>query len=140
MPPHPQPGGPIEVTAGLLRRGRRLLVSQRRGGEWEFPGGKVEPGETPEEALARELEEELAVRVEVGPLFLSLEHDYPDRRIILHTFWCRLRDGQPKALGVRDFRWVEPEALTGLDLLAADRRVAGRLLEQIGSPGPGPAA
>jgi len=140
MPLKPQPGGQIEVTAALLRRGRRLLVSQRRGGEWEFPGGKIEPGETPEEALARELKEELAVRVEVGPLFLSLEHDYPDRRIILHTFWCRLMDGEPKALGVRDFKWVEPEALPGLDLLDADRRVAGRLLERTGSPGRGPAA
>ncbi|MGI6316959.1 MAG: (deoxy)nucleoside triphosphate pyrophosphohydrolase [Christensenellales bacterium] len=127
----------IVVTAGLLLHKGQLLISQREapltgGGFWEFPGGKVEPGETPRQCLTRELEEELGLRVQVGPMMDSMVVEQFEKRITLLFFHCRLsREQQPRPLdGVADFAWRRPGALTPEIFLPADRamveRIAGR--------------
>jgi len=120
---------PFDVVAGLIRKGGLFLITQRRGGQWEFPGGKPEAGETLEEALERELMEELGVSVRVGRLYLTIEHDYPDRSIILHTFFCRLLAGSPQAIDCQDLRWVKVEEMGRFDFLEADSRIVARLAD-----------
>ena len=84
----------IEVAAAVIRRGNEIFATQRGYGEfkdwWEFPGGKMEPGESPQEALVREIREELDATVEVGELIRTVEWDYPAFHLTLHCFWCRL--------------------------------------------------
>ncbi|MBO7511761.1 MAG: (deoxy)nucleoside triphosphate pyrophosphohydrolase, partial [Fibrobacter sp.] len=93
----------IEVVAGIIcdgaprSAGTRFFATQRGYGEqkdgWEFPGGKMEPGETPEQALARELKEELAINVNVGDFICTVEYDYPAFHLTMHCFYCTLADG-----------------------------------------------
>ncbi len=118
---------PIPVAAALVRREGRFLVTLRRSGLWEFPGGKQEPGETLPQALGREMMEELGLAVEVGERFLSLRHVYPDRVVDLHLFWCTLVRGRPRCLGCREWRWASLEEMGELDFLEADREVIARL-------------
>ncbi len=119
-----------DVTAGvLLREDGRVLVARRNaddflGGLWEFPGGKREAGETLPECLARELQEELGIQVEVGEPLLTLEHAYTHFRITLYVFLCRLRAGEPHCLDCAEVRWVAPEELDGLPMSVTDRRIA----------------
>ena len=84
----------IEVVAAVIRQGKRIFATQRGYGDfkdwWEFPGGKMEPGESPQEALVREIREELDAEVEVGDLLRTVEYDYPAFHLTLHCFWCVL--------------------------------------------------
>ena len=84
----------IEVVAAVIRREDRIFATQRGYGDfkdwWEFPGGKMEPGETPREALVREIREELDAAIEVGPLLRTVEYDYPAFHLTLHCYWCTL--------------------------------------------------
>jgi A/G-specific adenine glycosylase len=126
-----------QVAAGLIwDDAGRLLIGQRPadgllGGLWEFPGGKQEPGETLAECLARELREELAITVEVGELFTTVEHAFTHFRITLHAFTCRyvgaLDGAGPQALGVQAWAWAEPEALGAYAFGKADRAVIAAL-------------
>ncbi len=118
---------PIHVAAAVLEHGGRVLIAQRKNGRWEFPGGKIEPGETAKEALARELKEELGLTVLVGDKLTAVDHLYPDRRIILHTFSCRLIDGRPRAIDCQDWRWAGVEELPGFDFLEADLKIVDLL-------------
>jgi A/G-specific adenine glycosylase len=119
-----------EVTAGVLGRGdRRVLVTQRRrddflGGLWEFPGGKREDGESLEACLARELHEELGVRVEVGDQLVRFNHAYTHFRITLYAYRCRLLEGELRCLECADLRWIVPGELDALPMSVADRRIA----------------
>ncbi len=118
--------------AGLVLEGGRLLVARRRagdarGGLWEFPGGAVEPGESPEEALARELREELGIEVEVGEELARIDHDYPDARVGLVLHLCRIAAGRPRTLDCAEVRWVTWGELAGLALAPADRLLAEHL-------------
>jgi len=126
---------PLLVTAAVIRRGRRVLITQRPHGRrdagfWEFPGGKLHPGESPAEGLRREIREELGVEVTVGPLLETLHHCYEWGSVLLLFHECRLDSGTPKNLEVADHRWVRPQDLPRFPLLAADlpfaRRLAGR--------------
>ena len=122
----------IEVAAGLVFDGGRLLITQRRagdhlGGLWEFPGGKREPGETFEQCLARELQEELGIDVIVGERLESLSHAYPERTVQLEFFRCRLKGGEPQALGCSAFKWIGVTELDTHDFPPADQRLLGRL-------------
>jgi mutator protein MutT len=103
------------VAAAIERAGAYLLGRRPAGsniaGRWEFPGGKVRRGETPEAALARELSEELAIEVEVGPRLHSLEHAYPHLNITLELFACRIVAGEPRALYHEEIGWFTPQAL-----------------------------
>lgn len=119
----------IRVVAAVVRHGGRLLVTRRpdrgeRPGQWEFPGGKVEPGEGEPEALAREIREELGCALAVGPLLLRHVHDYPDLRVELAFYECQLGPGEvPACLGVAALEWATPEALATYDFLEADLAV-----------------
>jgi mutator protein MutT len=127
----------IEVTAAIIRRGEVILIAQRLdkshlGGLWEFPGGKREAGESLEACLERECAEELGVTVKAGELVRAVEHSYPERRVMLYFFECRLLDGEPQALGCKSVRWVRPGELSSYRFPPADATliedlVSGRL-------------
>lgn len=89
-----RPGYPLIVTAGVIRRDDTVLIARRESGplagQWEFPGGKLEPGESPEACLARELQEELGLEVEVGDIFTVVYHEYPGGPVLLLAYTCRL--------------------------------------------------
>jgi 8-oxo-dGTP diphosphatase len=124
---------PIEVSAGLIFRSGKLLIAQRHadahlGGLWEFPGGKLEAGETFEQSLARELLEELGVAVSVGPLFETVSHAYPEKTIHLKFFLCRLDRGEPQPLGCAALRWVSQAELDEHAFPAADAGLLEKIL------------
>ncbi|HMG21920.1 MAG TPA: (deoxy)nucleoside triphosphate pyrophosphohydrolase [Kofleriaceae bacterium] len=120
------------VVAGLILGGDgRILIAQRRadqalGGKWEFPGGKVEPGEAPVAALARELREELGVTAEVGRIWDVLFHAYPEFDLVMLVYVCRII-GSPRAVEVADLAWVAVAELPAWDILPADRPLVERL-------------
>ena len=107
---------PLDVAVAVIRHEGRLLISQRMpgdsfGGFWEFPGGKLDAGETMELCLAREIREELGVTIEVGAKRMEISHQYPGRTIRLHCFDCRLVEGEPHPLECAGWKWVSPEEL-----------------------------
>src|SRR6476661_3822940 len=123
------------VVAGVVVRAGRVLISQRRADQalplqWELPGGKVEPGEAPVAALARELREELAIGVEVGRIWDVLFHAYPAFDLVMLVYACRIRDGEPRAVEVADLAWALPSELPGRDILPADRPLVERLVSE----------
>jgi A/G-specific adenine glycosylase len=97
------------------------------GGLWEFPGGKVEPGESLEQALHRELDEELAIRVRIERPFVAVDHEYSHFRLTLHTFMCRHVAGRARPIGCAALCWLEPAALSTLAFPKADRVVLAAL-------------
>lgn len=115
----------IRVAAAVIRRGDRIFAVQRGYGEykdgWEFPGGKIEPGETAREALEREIMEELDTRIEVGSLIDTIEYDYPLFHLSMDCFWCSILDGKLTLLEAEDSRWLTGDSLYSVDWLPADR-------------------
>ena len=114
----------IVVTAAVIEHDGRLLVTQRQKGAhlegyWEFPGGKCDPGETHDACLTRELREELAVAAAVGTEIMATTHVYPDRRVELHFFHCRLLGTPAPQIG-QEMRWVTREELAALRFPPAD--------------------
>jgi 8-oxo-dGTP diphosphatase len=132
----------VEVAAGLIRdgAGRYLITQRRRGshlaGRWEFPGGKIEAGETPAAGLRRELEEELSATFTVGDLVETVRWEYPDRTVTLHFFDCRLESGVIVPREEQAMEWVEPARLPDYDFPPADRELIERLGRQRRHPGP----
>jgi 8-oxo-dGTP diphosphatase len=125
------------VVAGLiLRDDRRVLLTQRRDDQpmprkWEFPGGKIELGESPERALARELEEELGARAEIGRIWDVLYHAYERFEVVLLVYACRLLPGQiPSPVEVADLAWVPASELAGFEILEADAPLVSRLVRE----------
>ncbi|MFA6564022.1 MAG: 8-oxo-dGTP diphosphatase MutT [Verrucomicrobiia bacterium] len=115
----------IEVAAAIVRRGGTILIAQRHENDhlanlWEFPGGKREPGETFEQCLARELQEELGVTVRVGRLVHDVTHIYPERAVRLCFYECVLLNGEPKPLDCQDCRWVPAAELCRYKFPPAD--------------------
>ena len=126
----------IDVAAGLVFRDGRLLITRRAAGShleglWEFPGGKREPGESFEECLARELQEELGVEVLVGALIESLTHAYPEKTVRLNFYRCVWQRNEPQALGCADFKWVGRPELENFQFPAADARLLDRLQKDL---------
>lgn len=121
-----------EVVAALIWDKDRFLICQRpahkaRGLLWEFAGGKVEPGETREQALIRECQEELAVTLEVGDLFMDLIHPYPDLTVHLSLFNARIAAGVPQKLEHLDLRWITVEEIGQYAFCPADREILEKL-------------
>ena len=135
---------PIPIVLGVVRRrqaGRwRVLISQRPhnavlGGFWEFPGGKIQPGETPQQAVQRELAEELGIQVAVEQPILSVEHDYDHGRVQLQAFYCRVVAGQPQALEVAAWRWVDADDLPRYDFPPANGPLIAAVVRDLAAPG-----
>lgn len=133
----------VEIAAAVIRDGAgRVLVARRLAGAhlaglFEFPGGKVRPGERPEDACRRECREELGVLVRVlGPAAPRFEHAYPDRRVALSFFFCALEPGSPppRALAAGELRWVEAARLGELEWPEANRALIARLAEGASRP------
>ena len=123
---------PVDVAAGLVFRNGKVLITRRPadthlGGLWEFPGGKRKPGETFEQCLARELQEELGVEISVGELFETVSHRYAEKTVLLKFFVCRLPDGEPQPLGCAAIRWVGKSELDDFEFPAADARLLKKL-------------
>ena len=120
------------VVAGLIIRNGRLLIAQRpvgkhMAGKWEFPGGKIERGETPEQAIERELREELGITVRAGREYDAVHHCYPEKEILLLFYRCRLISGEPAAIEEADVRWIAEDELRAFDWAEADRPVIDRI-------------
>ena len=115
----------LVVAAAVIERNGRVMICQRRPGvhnalKWEFPGGKLEMGESPEQALARELREELDLGVEVGRVRDAVYHRYDDRDVLVLFYGCRITDGEPRALDCNAIAWALPRELPDYDFAGAD--------------------
>jgi 8-oxo-dGTP diphosphatase len=123
---------PILVVAGIITRGDRILICQRRssdayGLQWEFPGGKVEPGEQMQDALRRELQEELEIQAEIGPEVFRLRHQYPDRYVEVAFFAVTNFSGEVSNQVFEGVKWVSRAVLPDYHFLEADRDLVERL-------------
>ena len=125
----------VHVVAAVIRDGDRVFATQRGYGEhkdgWEFPGGKIEPGETPQQALVREIREELDTLVRVGELLTTVEHDYPAFHLSMQCFLCEIAAGTPLLREHEAARWLKAEELDSVAWLPADRPVAALIREQM---------
>ena len=124
----------VEVVAAMIRRGNRFLACRRpahkaRGLLWEFAGGKVEPGETKEQALVRECLEELGVRIRVEEKIMELLHEYPDLTVNLTLFGACIPEGEPKALEHEQMRWITLEETPDYQFCPADEEILRALME-----------
>lgn len=121
----------IEVVAAIICNGDRVFATQRGYGEWkdwwEFPGGKMEPGESAEVALCREIREELAVRICVGELMTTVEYDYPDFRLTMHCYLCTVESGELTLLEHEAAKWLSTDELGSVRWLPADELVVDQL-------------
>jgi len=100
-------------------------------GGWEFPGGKIEPGESPEEAVVREIKEELDTLVKVGNLIDTIEYDYPNFHLSMDCFWCEIEEGELKLLEAEDARWLKKTDLDSVDWLPADITLIDKIRAQM---------
>jgi len=115
----------IEVAAAIIHDDEgRIFATQRGYGEWkdywEFPGGKIEPGETPEEALHREIREELDTEIDIERLVRTVEYDYPKFHLIMHCYWCRVASGNLTLKEHESARWLSKSDLLSVNWLPAD--------------------
>lgn len=130
---------PVGVVAALIwdEEGKRFLICQRpankkRGMLWEFAGGKVEPGETKQEALIRELREELGFTAAPGELFMEVVHAYPDLTVRLSLFHTRIASGAPTLLEHNDMRWITPDEIGNYEFCPADTDILAEITKRYG--------
>ena len=122
-----------EVVAALVWRGEKFMICQRppnkaRGLLWEFVGGKVEVGETKEDALVRECREEIGVRLSVGDVFMEVTHEYPDLTVHLTLFCATIAEGEPKMLEHNDIQWITPSEIPNYDFCPADVEILEKIM------------
>lgn len=121
----------IEVVAAIIKKDNEIFATQRGYGDfkggWEFPGGKIEAGEKPEQALIREIKEELAVEIEVGELLHTVEYDYPTFHLTMHCFVCTLVSGELELKEHQAAKWLTRETLDSVEWLPADVEVAEKV-------------
>lgn len=125
----------VKVVAAVIRDGDRIFAAQRGYGEfkdgWEFPGGKIEEGETPEAALKREIEEELDTEIEVNELLDTIEYDYPNFHLSMKCYWCTVLSGDLTLKEAEDAKWLRKEALDSVDWLPADIQIIDKIREAL---------
>lgn len=124
----------VEVVAALIWDNNKFMICQRpahkaRGLLWEFVGGKVEPSETKEQALIRECQEELAVTISVGEVFMDIVHVYPDITVHLTLFNATIAEGAPQKLEHNDIRWITPNEIQQYDFCPADHEILKKIIK-----------
>ena len=128
----------VRVVAAVIKsineKGQTIIFATQRGyGDmkdgWEFPGGKIEPGETPQQAVVREIKEELDATVKVGNLITTIEYDYPTFHLSMDCFWCEIESGEIKLLEAEAARWLGKDELDSVEWLPADVRVVEEIRE-----------
>ncbi len=121
----------LHVVCAVIRKDDRIFATQRGYGEfkdgWEFPGGKIEAGETPQQALKREIKEELDTEIDVGELIDRIEYDYPDFHLSMQCFWAEVKSGKLTLLEAEDARWLTAESIDTVDWLPADRELVKKI-------------
>lgn len=124
----------IRVVAALIREGDKVFATQRGYGAykdwWEFPGGKIELGEAPEAALAREIREELAAEIYVDQYLMTVEYDYPEFHLSMDCFWCRIKEGSLTLLEHEAAKWLPLDNLRQVNWLPADLLVVEEIERQ----------
>ena len=125
-----------EVVAALIWGKEKFMICQRpahkaRGLLWEFVGGKVEPGETKQQALIRECREELAITLDIGEVFMDVTHEYPDLTVHLTLLNATIREGVPQKLEHNDIRWISPAETGNYEFCPADEEILGRIREKL---------
>lgn len=121
----------IEVVAAILHRDGAYFTTQRGYGEfegmWEFPGGKIEPDESPEDALKREIREELGIDITIDKFLCTTEYDYPSFHLTMHCYLCRVEVGEIELREHKSASWLRPEEIGSVEWLPADKDVISRL-------------
>ncbi|MDF2540064.1 MAG: ADP-ribose pyrophosphatase [Herbinix sp.] len=125
----------VKVVAAIIRDGEKILATQRGygeyKGEWEFPGGKVEEGETPEAALAREIKEELDAEIEVGEYFDTIEYDYPMFHLSMRCYWCIVKSGSMVLKEHEAAKWLTKETIDSVEWLPADITIIDKIKQAL---------
>lgn len=125
----------VRVVAAVIRDGDRIFATARGYGEykgwWEFPGGKIEAGEMPEEALVREIHEELDTEIQVGELIETIEYDYPTFHLSMDCFWAEVIAGRLVLKEAEDARWLTKETLESVQWLPADQTIIDAIYREL---------
>ncbi len=122
----------IKVAAGVIKNGSKYLIAKRKEGKhlagfWEFPGGKIEKNETPQQCLIREFFEEFEVKIEVGDFIMEHTHKYPEKEITLYTYFVSKIKGEYILYSHSELRWIELNESTSLQIAPADRKIINKL-------------
>ncbi len=124
----------IEVVAAIIKNDDKIFATQRGYGEfkdgWEFPGGKMETGETPQQALIREIKEELEIDIEVGELIDTVEYDYPKFHLTMHCFMCVIKAGKLVLKEHEASKWLTKETLSSVEWLPADKELIDKIRDR----------